>query len=58
MAPQGATGFVFGGYSLGNADLLSTLGATEARRLYQLTVNAVDLIRTRARQYAIDCDGR
>lgn len=49
-------GFVFGGYSLGNADLLSTLGATEARRLYQLTVNAVDLIRTRARQYAIDCD--
>ncbi|WP_323115201.1 FAD-binding oxidoreductase [Pseudomonas guariconensis] len=49
-------GFVFGGYSLGNADLLSALGATEARRLYQLTVNAVDLIRTRARQYAIDCD--
>lgn len=49
-------GFVFGGYSLGNADLLSTLGATEARRLYQLTVNAVDLIRTRARQYAINCD--
>jgi len=49
-------GFVFGGYSLGNADLLSTLGAEEARRLYQLTLNAVDLIRNRARQYAIDCD--
>lgn len=49
-------GFVFGGYSLGNADLLSTLGASEARRLYQLTLNAVDLIRTRTRQYAIDCD--
>ncbi|KSW25142.1 MULTISPECIES: FAD-binding oxidoreductase [unclassified Pseudomonas] len=49
-------GFVFGGYSLGNADLLATLGAEQARRLYHLTLEAVDLIRQRARQYAIDCD--
>lgn len=49
-------GFVFGGYSLGNADLLSTLGASEARRLYQLTLDAVDLIRQRTHTYAIDCD--
>ncbi|WP_460416429.1 NAD(P)/FAD-dependent oxidoreductase [Pseudomonas sp. microsymbiont 2] len=49
-------GFVFGGYSLGNADLLATLGASEARRLYQLTLNAVELIRERTRRYAIDCD--
>ncbi|MDT4828696.1 Gamma-glutamylputrescine oxidoreductase [compost metagenome] len=49
-------GFVFGGYSLGNADLLATLGADEARRLYQLTLDAVELIRQRTRQYAIDCD--
>ncbi|WP_275628191.1 FAD-binding oxidoreductase [Pseudomonas sp. 273] len=49
-------GFVFGGYSLGNADLLATLGAEEARRLYHLTLEAVDLIRQRARRYDIDCD--
>ncbi|MDH0300524.1 MULTISPECIES: FAD-binding oxidoreductase [unclassified Pseudomonas] len=49
-------GFVFGGYSLGNAELLATLGATEARRLYQLTLDAVELIRERTRRYAIDCD--
>ncbi|MFC5697036.1 NAD(P)/FAD-dependent oxidoreductase [Pseudomonas sp. GCM10022186] len=49
-------GFVFGGYSLGNADLLATLGAAEARRLYRLTIDAVDLIRSRVRQYGIDCD--
>ncbi|QEY65054.1 FAD-binding oxidoreductase [Metapseudomonas lalkuanensis] len=49
-------GFVFGGYSLGNADLLATLGAEEARRLYQLTLDAVELIRHRSRHYGIDCD--
>jgi gamma-glutamylputrescine oxidase len=49
-------GFVFGGYSLGNAELLATLGAQEARRLYQLTLDAVELIRSRVRQYGIDCD--
>ncbi|MDR2306036.1 MAG: FAD-binding oxidoreductase [Paucimonas sp.] len=49
-------GFVFGGYSLGNADLLATLGADEARRLYRLTLDAVELIRERTRRYAIDCD--
>lgn len=49
-------GFVFGGYSLGNADLLASLGAQEARRLYQLTLDAVGLIRQRVQQYGIDCD--
>ncbi|MFZ6049083.1 NAD(P)/FAD-dependent oxidoreductase [Pseudomonas sp. CR3202] len=49
-------GFVFGGYSLGNADLLATLGANESRRLYRLTIDAVELIRHRVRQYGIDCD--
>lgn len=49
-------GFVFGGYSLGNAELLATLGAEEARRLYGLTIEAVELIRQRVRHYAIDCD--
>ena len=49
-------GFVFGGYSLGSADLLSALGADEARKLYRLTLEAVDLIRERTHRYAIDCD--
>ncbi|MEB3900813.1 FAD-binding oxidoreductase [Pseudomonas putida] len=49
-------GFVFGGYSLGNGALLDTLGAQEGRRLYHLTLDAVELIRSRARHYSIDCD--
>jgi hypothetical protein len=32
------------------------LGVREVRRLYQLTINAVDLILQRARQYGIECD--
>ncbi|NML32318.1 NAD(P)/FAD-dependent oxidoreductase [Paraburkholderia antibiotica] len=49
-------GFVFAGYSLDNADLLRRLGRDEARRLYRLTVDAVDLIRARIDRYGIDCD--
>ncbi|WP_028207044.1 NAD(P)/FAD-dependent oxidoreductase [Paraburkholderia nodosa] len=49
-------GFVFGGYSLDNADLLRTLGHSQARSLYQLTVDAVELIRTRIARYGIDCE--
>lgn len=49
-------GFVFGGYCLGNAELLKTLGRDEARRLYRLTIDAVELIRRRVRQYDIQCD--
>ncbi|WDH25665.1 NAD(P)/FAD-dependent oxidoreductase [Pseudomonas chlororaphis] len=49
-------GFVFGGYCLGNAELLKTLGREEARRLYRLTIDAVELIRQRVRQYDIQCD--
>lgn len=49
-------GFVFGGYSLGNGDLLAALGVQEAQRLYRLTLDAVELIRNRVKQYGIDCD--
>lgn len=49
-------GFVFGGYSLDNAELLRALGRDEARRLYRLTIDAIDLIRTRIARYAIACD--
>jgi gamma-glutamylputrescine oxidase len=49
-------GFVFGGYSLECADLLRALGPQDARALYRLTLDAVDLIRKRAANYGIDCD--
>ncbi|MCP3720176.1 FAD-binding oxidoreductase [Paraburkholderia sp. CNPSo 3281] len=49
-------GFVFGGYSLDNADLLRTLGHSQARSLYQLTVDAVELMRTRIARHGIDCE--
>lgn len=49
-------GFVFGGYSLDNRDLLKQVGTTSARNLYQLSLDAVNLIRRRIDQYAIDCD--
>jgi glycine/D-amino acid oxidase-like deaminating enzyme len=49
-------GFVFGGYSLDNRDLLKQVGTTAARNLYQLSLDAVNLIRRRIDQYAIDCD--
>jgi gamma-glutamylputrescine oxidase len=49
-------GFVFGGYSLDNADLLRTLGPGQARHLYRLTIDAVELIRARIARYGIDCE--
>ena len=49
-------GFVFGGYSLECADLLRVLGPRDARAVYRLTLDAVDLIRKRTMQYGIDCD--
>jgi gamma-glutamylputrescine oxidase len=48
-------GFVFGGYSLGEAALLAQLGAQRARRVYGWTTDAINLIRTRIKRYAIDC---
>lgn len=48
-------GFVFGGFSLGEASLLGHLGPERARRLYQGTVDAVERIRRRIGQYGIDC---
>lgn len=46
-------GFVFAGYSLGEAELLRRLGAERARALYARTRAAVALIGTRLRRYAI-----
>lgn len=49
-------GFAFGGFSLGEASLLRQLGAQRARKLYQGTVDAVELIRRRIGHYDIACE--
>jgi gamma-glutamylputrescine oxidase len=49
-------GFVFGGYSLGEAALHHQLGEQRARRIFDLTTAAVQRIRERAVRYAIPCD--
>ena len=49
-------GFVFGGYSRGEADLLADLGPEAARAAYRLTQEAVALVRSRTERYAIECD--
>lgn len=49
-------GFVFGGYSLSEPELVKQVGVEQARRLYRLTTGAVEQIRQRVRRYAIDCD--
>jgi gamma-glutamylputrescine oxidase len=51
-------GFVFGGFSLGERSLVDTVGADAARKLYQMTLDAVALIRRRIGRYRIDCDAR
>lgn len=49
-------GFVFGGFSRGEAALLRDLGPQRARALYRGTTDAVELIRRRTDAYQIDCD--
>lgn len=49
-------GFVFAGYSRGEAALLADLGPVRAKALYQRTRDAVALVRARSERYAIDCD--
>lgn len=49
-------GFVFGGFSLGEEQLLADLGPARAKALYRGTLDAVALIRERAGRYRIDCD--
>ncbi len=49
-------GFVFGGFSLDNAQLLADQGSAGARAMYGLTQQAVATIRRRIGQYAIACD--
>jgi glycine/D-amino acid oxidase-like deaminating enzyme len=51
-------GFVFGGFSLGERDLLAAAGHEHGRKLYRLTLDAVATIRRRIAAHAIDCDAR
>ncbi|QYF92946.1 FAD-binding oxidoreductase [Massilia sp. PAMC28688] len=49
-------GFVFGGFSLGERAIIDTVGEESGKKLYRMTLEAVELIRKRVRQYGIDCD--
>lgn len=49
-------GFVFGGFSRGEAQLLRELGPARACRLYHGTLAAVEKIRERIDRFAIACD--
>ncbi|CAN7348091.1 FAD-binding oxidoreductase [Pseudoxanthomonas sp. LjRoot143] len=49
-------GFVFGGFSRGEASLLRDLGPARANALYTGTTQAVELIRRRITRYGIACD--
>ncbi len=49
-------GFAFGGYSLECAALVQQLGLAPARQLYQLTLEALNLIRARIDKHQIACD--
>lgn len=49
-------GFVFGGFSRGEQALLRELGGERARALYAGTTDAVERIRARIDEYAIDCE--
>ncbi|NUS37744.1 MAG: FAD-binding oxidoreductase [Lysobacter sp.] len=49
-------GFVFGGFSRGEDALLRELGGERARALYAGTTDAVERIRKRIDDYAIECE--
>lgn len=49
-------GFVFGGYSLGQAELVKQLGLERAKALYGVTLDAVERIRQRVVTHQIACD--
>jgi glycine/D-amino acid oxidase-like deaminating enzyme len=51
-------GFVFGGFSLDERSLLAAAGPQHGRKLYRLTLDAVDTIRRRIATHGIDCDAR
>ena len=51
-------GFVFGGFSLGERAIIDTVGEESAKKLYHMTLAAVERIRRRIGQYNIACEMR
>ena len=51
-------GFVFGGFSLGERSVIDTVGQDDGKKLYHMTLAAVEQIRKRIERYGIDCDAR
>ncbi|HEV7575477.1 MAG TPA: FAD-dependent oxidoreductase [Caldimonas sp.] len=49
-------GFVSAGFSVDAPDLVDDVGRDQARDLYRMTEDAVNLIRARIDRYRIDCD--
>ena len=49
-------GFVFGGFSLGEGSIIDTVGGDDAKKLYHMTLAAVEQIRRRIHQYGIECE--
>jgi gamma-glutamylputrescine oxidase len=49
-------GFVFGGFSLGERSIIDTVGVENGRKLYHMTLAAVEQIRRRIHQYGIECE--
>ena len=49
-------GFVFGGYSLDEKALVKAVGLDQARSLYRLTLDGVDLVKHRIQSLNIECD--
>ncbi len=51
-------GFVFGGFSLGERAIIDTVGPDAGRKLYHMTLAAVERIRSRIHTYGIACELR
>lgn len=49
-------GFVFGGFSLGERAIIDTVGEVDAKKLYHMTLAAVERIRSRIHRYDIACE--
>ncbi|MES2317131.1 MAG: FAD-binding oxidoreductase [Pseudomonadota bacterium] len=49
-------GFVFGGFSLGERAIIDTVGEEVGKKLYHMTLAAVERIRARIHQYGIECE--
>jgi gamma-glutamylputrescine oxidase len=49
-------GFVFGGFSLGERSVIDTVGEDVGKKLYHMTLAAVEQIRGRIHKYGIECE--